>query len=285
MGEEFGEGGHGIGLAPDRAEDGDGVETEGAAGGEAGGVDAAEGDGFGAPLVRGARGEGGGDGGVGEGGGRVAAGFGEGRENRREEDAGAAAEGGAERREVVAGAAGEGVGGGCGVFALVQAADSEIGGEVVVGVEDEARVELGGERVEKRGEAGAVPSGLAQVVVRKAGGEETRERGEFALVVILGGDEEEFHRRDGHKRLRRRKNGRRLDFAFLVLFAAKLLAALRGLDDEEAIAVGERGLGPGGAGDDGVVERDGHAAAGGEAELGGEGTEGGGGGDVAGCIV
>ena len=48
------------------------------------------------------------------------------------------------------------------------------------------------------------------------------------------------------------------------------LAALGGLDDEDAVAIGEGAGGPGGAGDDGVVDRDGHAAAGGEIELAGE---------------
>ena len=130
-------------------------------------------------------------------------GLGEGRENRREENAGAVAEGEEEGGQVVAGAAGEGVGGGAmrraqrsrpTCVAEVETADGELGGEGMVGVEDEARVELRGDGVEKGGEARAVPGGLAQVVVLQARGEETRERGKLALVVVFGGDEQEFHR-------------------------------------------------------------------------------------------
>lgn len=189
MGEEIGEGGYGIGGEPDGAEDRSGVEAEGAAGGEAGGVDAAEGDNLGAAR----KGERGTQGLVVEGG--TVAGLGEGGENRGEEEALRDGEERAEGREVVAGAAEErkSVTKLVTLFRVVETADGELGGEFVVAVEDDARVKLGRDGVEVRGEAGTVPGRLAQVVVREAEREEARERGEFALVVVFGGDEEELH--------------------------------------------------------------------------------------------
>ena len=209
MGEEIGEGGDGVGLEPDGAEDRGGVEAEGADGGKAGRVDAAEGDDLGEALGRRAGFQSERNRGVGKRDGRAVAKFGEGRENWGEEDAGAVTEGGKEGGEIVAGVAGEGVAitgrmpvprrimGGTPMprgIAEVEATDGEVGGEVVVGVEDEARVKLGGNGSEVEGEARAVPGGLAQVVVREAGLEETWEGGEFAGVFGLWGDEEEFHR-------------------------------------------------------------------------------------------
>ena len=58
-----------------------------------------------------------------------------------------------------------------------------------------------------------------------------------------------------------------------------------GLDDEDSVALGQGLRRPGGAGNDGVVEGDGDAAAVGEAEFAGEGVEGGVGGELAGGIV
>ncbi len=66
-----------------------------------------------------------------------------------------------------------------------------------MGVEDEARMKLGGNGSEVGGEARAVPGGLAQVVVREAGLEETREGGELAGVFGLWGDEDQVHRNGG----------------------------------------------------------------------------------------
>jgi hypothetical protein len=76
---------------------------------------------------------------------------------------------------------------------VMQTRDGELVGEFVVGVENETRVKLGGNGPEPRGETITRPTRLAHMVMREAGGEETRKRGVFALVVVFGGDEEEFH--------------------------------------------------------------------------------------------
>ena len=57
------------------------------------------------------------------------------------------------------------------------------------------------------------------------------------------------------------------------------------MDDEDAVAFGEDGGGPGGAGDDGVIKGDGDAATLGETQVAGEGGERGGSREVAGGVV
>jgi hypothetical protein len=216
---------------PERAEDGGAVETEGADRGETVGGDTAEGEDLwnadcGMRIAEWTGVEEGGEVGVrecGRGGG--VAGFGERGKNRGKEERVAGGrirgEDGAKFGEGVDGAGAEEAGrGGRGATrsivaragspwyvmgrmpmppgggrdaraAMMEAADGVVGSEIVVGVEDEAGMVFGGDGVEVGDEAGARPRGLADVVTGEPGGKEHGERGEFARVVVFGGDDNE----------------------------------------------------------------------------------------------